>query len=186
MLEQIPGWQINFGEAAAEAAATAISSRNISQGFVTEMEEAEVARIVGSMHSIATSSGSTALTLALIAGGAKPGDTVVRPADTWVATAHAAHFLGWSLELADIEPHRPVIDVERISTNTKERAFALQVDMNGHSSDSAGLVSKGYTVIEDAVKHWARFGLINILGLSARRVASRSQCPKLSTQGRAG
>lgn len=152
MQNKTPWWQVDFGEESARAAAAAIKSKNISQGPITAEVEAEVAQIVGSKQGIATSSGSTALTLALIAGGAKPGDTVICPAYSWIATAHAAHFLGLTLQLVDIEHDRPVIDVSRVPVSEQVRAFALPVHMNGHWADISELVNRGYTVIEDAAQ----------------------------------
>ncbi len=150
--QQIPWWQVELGPEAATAASAAVSEKNLSQGRITEAVEKEIARIVGSRFGIATSSGSTALTLALMAAGARPGDRVICPAYTWIATAHAAHILGCSVELADIEMERPVIDVQQIPETSDERVFAIPVHMNGHSAHASELRQKGYTVIEDAAQ----------------------------------
>lgn len=152
MQEQIPWWQVDLGPEAASAAFEAVAARNLSQGPITETLEAEVARLVGSRFGIATSSGSTALTLALMAAGAKPGDRVICPAYTWVATAQAAQILGCSVELVDIEPDRPVMDINQVPDASDERIFAIPVHMNGHSTDVTTLREKGYTVIEDAAQ----------------------------------
>lgn len=149
---QIPWWQVDLGPEAASAAFEAVTARNLSQGPITETMEAEIARVVGSRFGVATSSGSTALTLALMAAGAKPGDRVLCPAYTWVATAHAAHILGCSVELIDIEPDRPVMDMNQVPDASGERIFAMPVHMNGHSADVITLREKGYTVIEDAAQ----------------------------------
>lgn len=150
--EQIPWWQVDLGPEAASAAFEAVAARNLSQGPITEIMEAEVASLVGRRFSVATSSGSTALTLALMAAGAKPGDRVICPAYTWVATAHAAHILGCSVELVDIEPSRPVMDINLVPDASGERVFAIPVHMNGHATDVSTLREKGYTVIEDAAQ----------------------------------
>lgn len=152
MREQIPWWQVDLGPEAASAAFDAVVARNLSQGPITATVEAEIARIVGSRFGIATSSGSTALTLALMVAGAKPGDRVICPAYTWVATAHAANILGCSVELVDIEPDRPVMDVSKVPDLSGEQIFAMPVHMNGHATDVSTLREKGYTVIEDAAQ----------------------------------
>lgn len=150
--EQIPWWQVDLGLEAASAAFEAVAAKNLSQGPITQTLEKEVTSLVGSRFGIATSSGSTALTLALIAAGAKPDDQVICPAYTWVATAHAANILGCSVKLVDIEPSRPVMDIDQVPDASGERVFAMPVHMNGHSTDVNTLRAKGYTVIEDAAQ----------------------------------
>lgn len=148
----IPWWQVDLGPEAATAAAAAVTSRRLSQGPNTEELEQQIASLVQSKYAIATSSGSTALTLALMAAGAQPGDTVLCPAYTWIATAHAAHVLGCTVVLADIERQRPVIDVNQVPAASGGRCFAIPVHMNGHASNVTGLKEKGYIVIEDAAQ----------------------------------
>lgn len=148
----IPWWQVDLGPEAALAAAQAVTDRRLSQGPITEKVEQQIASLVKSKYAIATSSGTAALTLALMAAGAQPGDTVLCPAYTWIATAHAAHILGCKVELIDIEQHRPVIDVNQAPTACGNRCFAIPVHMNGHASNVAGLTEKGYIVIEDAAQ----------------------------------
>ena len=148
----IPWWQVDLGPEAATAAAAAVTSRRLSQGPITEEVEQQIAALVKSKYAIATSSGSTALTLALMAAGAQPGDTVLCPAYTWIATAHAAHVLGCTVVLTDIEPHRPVIDENHVPAANGDRCFAIPVHMNGHASNVTGLKEKGYIVIEDAAQ----------------------------------
>lgn len=148
----IPWWQVDLGPEAATAAAAAVTARRLSQGPITEQVEQQIASLVKSKYAIATSSGSTALTLALMAAGAQPGDKVLCPAYTWIATAHAAHVLGCTVDLVDIERHRPVIDVNQVSTASGDRCFAIPVHMNGHASNASTLKEKGYIVIEDAAQ----------------------------------
>lgn len=148
----IPWWQVDLGPEAATAAAAAVTARRLSQGPITEQVEQQIASLVKSKYAIATSSGSTALTLALMAAGAQPGDTVLCPAYTWIATAHAAHVLGCTVDLVDIERQRPVIDVNQVPSASGDRCFAIPVHMNGHASNAASLKEKGYIVIEDAAQ----------------------------------
>jgi dTDP-4-amino-4,6-dideoxygalactose transaminase len=148
----IPWWQVDLGPEAATAAAAAVTSRRLSQGPITEEVEQQIASLVQSKYAIATSSGSTALTLALMAAGAQRGDTVLCPAYTWIATAHAAHVLGCTVVLADIERQRPVIDVNQVPAASGGRCFTIPVHMNGHASNVTGLKEKGYIVIEDAAQ----------------------------------
>lgn len=148
----IPWWNVDLGRDAPQAAYDAVSSRRLSQGPVTEQIERQLSTLVKSKFAIATSSGSTAITLALMAAGAQPGDIVICPAYTWVATAHAARILGCTIETVDIERDRPVMDVELVPPAKKGRCFAIPVHMNGHVSNINSLKDKGYTVIEDAAQ----------------------------------
>jgi perosamine synthetase len=148
----IPWWQVDLGPEAATAAADAVANRCLSQGPVSMEVERQIARLVDSRYAIATSSGSTALTLALMAAGAKPSDIVICPAYTWIATAHAAHLLGCTVEIVDILPDRPVMDVSQVPDPTDRRRFAIPVHMNGHAADVHCLKEKGYIVIEDAAQ----------------------------------
>jgi dTDP-4-amino-4,6-dideoxygalactose transaminase len=150
--ETIPWWQVNLGDEAANAAFSAVTNKSLSQGKITKELESTFADLVDSRHAIVTSSGSTALTLSLIALGAKPGDRVICPAYTWIATAHAAHLLGCVVELVDIEENKPVMDVSKLPHVLDQKVYALPVHMNGHATDVPSLIAKGYTVIEDAAQ----------------------------------
>jgi perosamine synthetase len=151
-LYSIPWWQVDLGPEAATAAADAVTKRCLSQGSVSMEVERQIALLVDSRYAIATSSGSTALTLALLAAGAQPGDIVICPAYTWIATAHAALLLGCSVETVDILPDRPVMDVTQAPDPTDSWRFAIPVHMNGHAADVESLKDKGYVVIEDAAQ----------------------------------
>ena len=167
MSEHIPWWQVDLGKEAAHAASQAVCNRLLSQGPITQQVENRFKEILHIRHAIATSSGSTALTLALMTAGAKPGDTVVCPAYTWIATAHAAHILGCSIELVDILPNAPVMDVAQVPPSTNQRKIALPVHMNGHAVDIKTLKDKGYIVIEDAAQALgssSRDGMLGTIG----------------------
>lgn len=151
-VDSIPWWQVDLGEEAVRAASSAVANKLLSQGVITEILERQFASVVGVKHAIATSSGSTALSLALLAAGARPGDAIICPAYTWIGTAHAAHLLGCKVELVDIQIDRPVLDLSKVPLASTNRRFALPVHMNGHATDIEGLKAKGYTVIEDAAQ----------------------------------
>jgi aminotransferase in exopolysaccharide biosynthesis len=71
--------------------------------FVTEFEES-VARATGARHAVATSSGTTGLHIALVAAGVTPGDLVISPSYTFIATANAVSHAGAAPWLMDISP----------------------------------------------------------------------------------
>jgi dTDP-4-amino-4,6-dideoxygalactose transaminase len=95
--------------------------------------EDEFARYLGVAHAIGTSSGSTALLIALKALGVEPGDEVIVPAMTFYATGEAVAFLGARPVFVDIDPVTLTLDVnairERITPRTK---VILPVHLYGH------------------------------------------------------
>jgi len=105
--------------------------------FVKEFED-KFGRFVNSDHSVATTSCTTALHLAVAALGLKPGDEVIVPAFTWVATANAVEYMGARPIFVDIDLATFNVDVARIEAAIGPRTvgiipvhlFGLPADMN--------------------------------------------------------
>ena len=74
--------------------------------------EKAVAQYLGVPHAVGVNSGTSALHLALITAGIKPGDRVLVPANTFVATAWAVLYVGAVPVLCDVEPGSWCIDVK--------------------------------------------------------------------------
>jgi perosamine synthetase len=81
--------------------------------FIPEFE-ASFARIAGTSHAVATNNGTTALHVALVALGVGPGDEVIIPTVTYVATANAVAYCGAIPVLADVFPGTLNIDPEEL------------------------------------------------------------------------
>lgn len=143
------------GEEEARAAGDAIISGWLSQGpRVQEFEEA-VARYTGARHAIATSNCTTALHLSLLAAGIGPGDEVICPSFSFIATANSILHAGATPVFVDIEPTSYTIDVERIEQAITSRTRAIMpVDQIGLAADIPAVRSiaarHGLKVIEDA------------------------------------
>ncbi|MBA4392555.1 MAG: aminotransferase DegT [Desulfobacca sp.] len=141
-----------------------------SQGkYITEFEE-KFARFCGLKHGITTTNGTTALHLALATLGVGPGDEVLMPSFTMVATAFAVSYCGAKPVFIDSEPETFNIDLDRVSAylHTQERRgkikvkVVLPVHMYGHPVDMDPLleIADKYSiaVIEDAAEaHGAEY-----------------------------
>ena len=99
----IPVMRPWLGAEEAAAAAEAVSSGWVAQGpRVAEFEEA-FASAIGVGYAVAVSSCTAALHLALIAAGVGPGDEVVVPSLSFIATANAARYVGAVPVFADVD-----------------------------------------------------------------------------------
>ena len=72
MKTEMPWWRVDFGEAAARAAFDAVEGRFMTLGPITRQFEERMAHLLGVPHVIATSSGTAALTLALLRRASAP------------------------------------------------------------------------------------------------------------------
>lgn len=92
-----------LGAEEAEAAAEAIASGWVAQGPRVAAFEQAFAERVGAQHAVALTSCTTALHMALVALGVGPGDEVVVPSLSFIATANAARYVGATPVFADVD-----------------------------------------------------------------------------------
>lgn len=157
MENNIKWWRTSFNNGEAEAVAKAIANENISQGPIVAEFERQLAEYLGVPYVVATCSGSMALLMSLWVSGVGPGDEVIVPNRTWIATAHAGLLLGAKVVLVDVEPVRPIIDASSIEKAITSRTKAIiPVHMNGRAADMQAINSLarkyGIAVIEDAAQ----------------------------------
>lgn len=86
-----------------------------SVGPFVDRFEKEVAACVGAAHGVATVSGTAALHVALLLAGVEPGDEVLVPALTFVATANAVHYCGAVPVFMDSEPRSWTMDPQKVA-----------------------------------------------------------------------
>ena len=105
-------------------------------------------------HGVATTSGTTALHVALAALGVGPGDEVIVPAFTWVATANAVLYVGATPVVVDVDPRSYNLDVEAVRAAITEHTRAvIAVHLFGLCADMGalrGVVPERVTIVEDA------------------------------------
>lgn len=134
------------------AAAYGWNSRH--SDFLTGFEAA-FASYVGAEFAMATSSCTGALHLALLAAGIGPGDEVIVPEITWVATASAIMYTGATPIFADVDESSWTIDPESVRALITARTKAiLPVHLYGFSAPMPDIMNiardHGLRVIEDA------------------------------------
>lgn len=132
----IPVTRPVMGEPEIEAVADRLRSGWLVQGPKVAEFESLFADYTGSPYARATTSCTTALHLALLAAGVQPGDEVVVPAFTWVATANVVEYCGARPVFADIDLATFNIDVASLEAAITPRTVAvLPVHEFGLASD---------------------------------------------------
>jgi perosamine synthetase len=153
----IPWFGPELGAQEQQRVAATIASNYINDGPVTREFEACIAQQIGSRYCVAVTSGTAAISLALLALDIGPGDEVLVPDLTFVATANAARMIGANVRLIDIEPRRFTIDVEKAAKLVGPRTRAIiPVDVNGRGADYDALATlsheKGLKIVCDAAE----------------------------------
>ena len=178
----------------------------IDSGFVSSVGpyvqafEEELARLTGAKHVVAVSSGTAALQLAIRLAGVQPGDEVLVPSLTFVATANAVSYLGAFPHFVDIEETTLGIDPEALwkwlvdtsemtqaglRNKTTGRIIRALVPMHtfGHPSRIESLceVARKFrlVVVEDAAeslgstykeKHTGTYGLLGAVSFNGNKI----------------
>jgi dTDP-4-amino-4,6-dideoxygalactose transaminase len=122
-----------------------------------ERFEAAIAEYLGVGHAIGVNSGTSALHVALIAAGIGPGDHVLVPANTFIATAWAVLYVGAVPVLCDVEPGSWTIAPDDAESRCGPSTRAIiPVHLYGQPADMAAIVAlaerRGLTVIEDTAQ----------------------------------
>jgi dTDP-4-amino-4,6-dideoxygalactose transaminase len=151
----IPVMRPWLGEEEAEAAAAAVASGWIAQGPRVAQFETAFGAALGAAHAVAVSSCTTALHLALIAAGIGPGDEVVVPSLSFIATANAARYVGARPVFADVDAATLNLVPETLAPRLTDRTRAvIAVDQAGVPADLDAIRAlcepRGIAVIEDA------------------------------------
>ena len=152
----IPLFDVKLEQAHIDAVSDTLRSGWLTMGPRTQEFEQAFAEHLGSRHAIALANCTAALHLAYLAAGVGPGDEVVVPAITFVATAAAARYCGAEPVFADVKgTHDLGIDPEDVERRITPRTKAVcAVHYAGYAADLAALRelcdSAGVPLIEDA------------------------------------
>lgn len=185
----VPWWKTNLGEDEANAARDAILAGRLSQGVVTAELEARLSEVLDVPYVTMTTSGSVALASALLSAGIGPGDDVIVPTRTYIATAHAVQLAGANVRLVDTLADTPQIDPSQIEAKiTPATKAIIPVHLNGRACDMSAMAEiaerHGLVIIEDAAqalfskhknKHLGTFGKIGCFSLGVTKIITSGQ-----------
>ncbi len=153
---RIPLFDLDYGPEEEEAVRRVIRRGWLTQGPETQAFEEEFARYLGVPEVVMTSSGTTALHLAYLVAGLQPGDEVIVPSMTFIATVSPLLWMGVRPVFADLRsPQDPVIGPETVDPliTPKTRAV-VYVSYNGLEHPLPDLKAlceaRGLVLIEDA------------------------------------
>lgn len=153
---RVPLSDIDFDEAESLAVEKVLKSRWLTMGKVTQEFEASFAAHVQAKHAIAVTNATAALHLACLVLGLGPGDEVIVPSLTFVATANAVRYVGATPVFADIVSDDNLnISPDTISALITSRTRAIiVVHYSGYPCDMEAILliakQNGLFVIEDA------------------------------------
>jgi perosamine synthetase len=144
-----------FGPEEAAAVQEPLASGWVVQGPRVAEFEQKFSAYTGAPHSIATTSCTTALHLAVRALGLKPGDEVIVPAFTWVSTANVVEYEGARPVFCDIDLATFNLDVSRLESLVTPRTVGIiPVHLLGLCADMDEVQrvarKHGLWVVEDA------------------------------------
>jgi perosamine synthetase len=153
-----------IGEEERRAVLRVLDSGHLAQGQVVEQFEQAFAQVAGTRHCIATSSGTTALHLALLALGIGPDDEVITSPFSFIASSNSVVFCGARPVFADIDPATFNLDpaaVERAITPRTRAIMPVHLFGQPCDMDALGQVAArhGLKIVEDACQaHGATWG----------------------------
>ncbi len=134
-----------------------LKSGQLSLGEETTKLEKEVAKWVGAKYAAATSSGTTALHLAVVTAGIGVGDEVITSPFSFVASTNCFLYEKAKPVFVDIDPESFNIDVSKIEKAiTKKTKAILGIDIFGYPAEWEEIIKlakkRGLKVIEDAAE----------------------------------
>lgn len=178
----------------------AVSAYLKSGGWLTEFKKTEefeqmLAQFVGAKHTCVVSNGTVSLFVALQALGISPGDEVIVPNLTMIASANAVILAGAKPVLVDITKEDLCIDLDLTKKAITKKTKALMfVSFNGRSPNMDNILSFCKTnnlfLIEDAAqslgatwngKHLGTFGEVGSFSFSAPKIITTGQGGALVT-----
>ena len=156
-LRAIPISSPFVGDEEKRAVLEVLDSGMLAQGPRVARLEAAFAHLVGVPYAVATSSGTAALHLSLLAHGIGPGDEVITSAFTFIASANSVLLAGAKPVFADVDPNTFNLDPASVRAAIGPRTKAIMpVHLYGYACDMDSLRGlardHGLIVIEDCAQ----------------------------------
>jgi perosamine synthetase len=192
-----------FGENDRAYVLDAINSTYVSSvGAYVDRLESQIAAFTGAARAVAVVNGTAALHVALLVAGVKPGDEVLVPTLTFIATANAVSYCMATPHFVDSDEATLGLDPDKLATwlddvaemragqcfnkRTGNRiAAVVPMHVFGHPVDLDGLVALAkqwsIPIVEDAAEslgatykgqHTGRFGLVGTLSFNGNKVVT--------------
>lgn len=153
-----------IGEREVELVDEAVRSGWVSsRGKYIGVFEKKFSEFCASRYGVACSSGTAALHVALLSCGISPGDEVIVPTLSFIATANAVRYIGAKPVFVDCDPSTWCLDYTNMKKSlTKKTKAVIPVHLYGHPADMAPILdlarAHGLYVIEDAAEaHGAQY-----------------------------
>jgi dTDP-3-amino-3,4,6-trideoxy-alpha-D-glucose transaminase len=133
-----------------------------TMGSELDAFEAEFAAYCGADHSVGVSNGTDAISLALRALGIGPGDEVIVPSNSFIATAEAVSWTGATPKLVDVDPDTHLLTAEHVAAAIGPRTrCVIPVHLMGSTVDLDPIIDlareAGLRVIEDTAQAHGAF-----------------------------
>jgi UDP-4-amino-4,6-dideoxy-N-acetyl-beta-L-altrosamine transaminase len=141
------------------AVVAALQADFLTTGPTVEAFETAFAEKVGARHAVACANGTAALHLAMLALEVRPGEAVVAPAITFLATANCARYVGAEVVFADVDPTSGLMTPQTLADalsrlDGRKLRAVLPVHLRGDAADLPGLATlaaeAGAVLVEDA------------------------------------
>ena len=172
---EISWWRTSFNNGEASSIISALANEHVSPGPIVQEFENKLAEYLGVPYVVATSNGSSAIIASLIAAGIGPGDEVIVPSRTWIATAHAPLLLGATVKVVDVDYDLPKISVQHIKNAiTKKTKAIIPVHLCGRS------------VNMNEINEIAQQNQLYVIEDAAQALGSRNEQGYLGTQSDMG
>lgn len=173
---QIPLSDIDFGPEESAAVQAVLTSRWLTMGAVTQEFEQAFAAFTGAKYTLAVSNATAALHMACLALGLGPGDEVIVPSLTFVATANAVRYVGATPVFADVNNYHDFnISPQAVESCLTHRTRAIIV-----------VHYAGYPVDMPAILEIARKHNLKIIEDNAHGVGATLDGRQLGTWGEIG
>lgn len=153
--KKVPWFKLYIGEAEQKEVNEVVRSGWMSMGPKTQAFEKRMASYVGVKHAVALNSGTAALDIALKVLNVGPGDEVIVPAMTYIATANAVLYQHATPVFADIDPQTLTLDPKDVEKKITSKTKAIiPVNYGGLAANYEALQNiatrHGLKIVEDA------------------------------------